>query len=533
MSPRTHHLTRLALLAVFIACFILRAGDPPIADELDMVRPLTKWITEGPQRWGLWHSPFYSWIVALLGKLHGSFSLTITRSVGVLTTVLTAGLMYYVAHKIKPELAAWKLTLIVALGLMSPLMFGSAHLIDYDNTILLAATAVYFALIFAREKNSLRRPLRLSAEFGLALALCLVGKESTPLVYPIGLVVLWWKPLGPWRAIAYATLSGIFGVVLFLVLAWAWCAWYSLPLLSIFEWDYQCLIMRLGVGGAAPNLARSLWIRGSFVFWVGVPVFVFFAYKLPALIRRGGAIAAVSSIVVAVIFTYTFVLSQMTYQFPKYMVPVLPWISWLLLVAEKEVRQKHLVWWVGGICIWFALAPNPLNVIYERDTTSAFLSLAVTLAPILLGLALRRFRPSILQFSTLVALVSLGLCISYSKTLLFSNRALTFWYGDRAVHEIRPVVQSWRQKNPDGKLFVLAKDLTYATEDLGSFYINKDEMIGRAKTLCSGKKPFLLVTRIREDSSLLRAPELAVYRGCLKKIERGVDIVWGAAYSVQ
>ena len=68
---KLHIVLRLAIVALYCICFFKRAGYPPLADEIDFLKPLHKWVTDGPQRWGVFHAPYYPWFESWLGRLFG------------------------------------------------------------------------------------------------------------------------------------------------------------------------------------------------------------------------------------------------------------------------------------------------------------------------------------------------------------------------------------------------------------------------------------------------------------------------------
>src|SRR5262249_45948249 len=143
---------------------------PAVADEVDFMLPLAVWAKTGPQRWGVWHTPFYPWIMSLLACVFG-VSVAVGRSIG-LVSILGSALLI---ADCSPRDEAKKTTLL-ALALLSPVMLGSALLMDYDNTLLVLSTSFYFWSLFKIEKAGMRGVRALALLSG-SLALCWMSKE--------------------------------------------------------------------------------------------------------------------------------------------------------------------------------------------------------------------------------------------------------------------------------------------------------------------------------------------------------------------
>lgn len=531
----SHRVIRLLIVLTFVACFLRRMGGPALADEIDFTMPLEPWVATGPQEIGLWHSPLYPWLLSLLGKLFG-FAPAVSRLVGFVCTAVSGAAIFFAAKVLRPGLEAWKQTALLALGLMSPVALGAALTLDYDTTLLVAATATYFYLLVRLGRKPRVSVAKSIGAFGLALAFCFLGKESTPLVYPIGVLVLFWRPFGPVRALAAATASGVLGVALFLSFCWVWCRHYGLPLAKVFEMDLVGLRIHSGAPDAwsAVSFAGTLWVKAIPVLWIGLPLTVLFASRARLLWRAEPAVRAVTSVVVCVVLAYTFGLRQMTYHFPKYMAPVLPWVAWLVAMTETK-NERLSKYWLWAVLAWFLIIPDPLGVLYHRNALWASLWLVLTAAPLLAWRMLPKRNPKP-AFSSLVLFVTLGLCVTYCREALISQKAITYWYGERAIAEAQIAVRNWRALYPQGIIYAPAKDIHYATRGFGSQYWSKEVLQEEREKLCAvaraKKIPMLFVTRIREDSSLLRSPRLEAYRKCLTEIRSGVDIALGSSYSL-
>lgn len=520
-------LLRLAALALFGACFWMRAGRFPVADEVDFVKPIEAWVTSGPAREGLWHAPFYPWLLSLAGKVFG-FTLGVLRAPGFFTTLFAAILAERAARHVARRGEEWKCSLVFVLTLLSPFALGSALLLDYDTSLLVASTALYFHLLVRVDSGSFARTVAL---FGGALALCLMSKETTPLVYPAGLILVLAARM-PWaRAASWATASGALGVALFLFASWLWCSVYSLPLGAVFEMDLLGLRIH---GGMNPGLQRtglvfSLWNKAVPAFWVGVPLSLAFLALLPRHLRARGGSAGVAVAVTLVLLVYTFALRQMTYYFPKYMAPVLPWLAWLVVVAlpVPTLSMRSLALVTAALCAYFALAPDTLLVLYARTPAALALTLAIYLLPFIAWAFARATRKTLLPLSVFCALTSVGLSVGYVARALFSSHEITYWYGETALMEARAKLESWRAAHASGRIYSTVKDLAWAGRDLGARHIPMDNMVAMTEKICSEKEPLLIVTRKREESSLLTAPQLAGFARCLK-LGTGRDIVWGS-----
>ncbi|MEW6056691.1 MAG: hypothetical protein AB1540_08755 [Bdellovibrionota bacterium] len=539
---KLHLIARLAAVFIFLAAFFLRAGDFLIADEIDFAKPLAKWVTDGPQREGLWHSPFYPWLVSNLGRWFG-FTPAVKHSIGFFTIIVTAMFLYRAALAVRPRLEEWKRTALIVIGLLFPVSLSSSLLLDYDTTLLMAATAGYFYLIASHYSDSGNRKKPVGdfskiAVLGSSLGLCLMAKETTPLVYPLAIFVAEWRRSSFVRGLFLSVCSAVWGIFFFLGAAWSWCQYYALPLSAVFEMDL--LGLKIHGGAAAPwavlSMQASLWVKSFPVIWVGPPLLVLFVAYLPRFFRGNGATGGITAVIVAVLLAYTFVLRQMTYYHPKYMAPVLPWLAWLCILelpSKLEASRSSLLGWMAGIFAWFLVLSSPLEVLYSRHLTALLQSLMIFLGPLAFWVVFRfssqvKKRSVIPNASMMVLFLTLGLCASYAKSALFSGRSITYWYGEQAISEAVAIAKKWQANYPDGALYAPAKDIAWATRSLNGVELPKDELAAQSSRLCGKKDPFLIITRVREDSSLISGRGLERLRTCLKHVQIGKDIVWAA-----
>jgi len=526
-------------LLFFGAVFAHRAGDFPVADEVDFIRPLLKWVSDGPNVNGLWHSPFYPWFISLLGKAFGSLSYSVARSIGAVTAIASMLFMYFAAIKVRPLLSGWRHWVLIALALLGPVSLGPALLLDYDTTLLVASTSLYFLLLalFPRSRAPLAKWL---LAFSAALALCFASKETTPFVYPIGIFVLLYRRLGFLKAVLAASVVLIAGFGLFLFVTWIWCWFYQLPLSAVFQMDLLGLRVHAGVPQpwAVKSTLNQIWIKTMPAFWLGLPLTFWALLALPRILVLGlrkpdrgtedkTGFAAIAAVIIAVIFGYTFALRQMTYHFPKYMAPVLPWITWLLIVREpvslikNQLERRRYIIWALFVALAFSVMKSPLNIAYNRTPSS----LIIAAWPLLFFVLNQLGKPWRINQGSLLIFVTVGLALKYSVGLLISPGSPHYWYAEHTLSESVLIAKEWKLQNPSGQVYSPAKDIAFATRDTGSLLRNKDEMIGISKLLCSSSEPWIVITRKREDSSLVRAPELELLLKCKKEFWEGRDTV--------
>ncbi len=512
----------LLIFVTFFALWLVRAAHHPIADEVDFVKPMLLWVQGGPRVEGLWHAPFYPWTLMALGRFFGP-SPALFRVVGALCIAITGWVGVKAARRAYPEIKQYQSLILLALLLFSPALFSSALLLDYDTTLLTVATAGFFGALLSHEKE---KAPRLAVRAGLWIGLCLMAKETTPLMYPLGVTVLLWRRgEKPGRALAWSVLSLTVACALFLLTTWVWCKAYGIHMPRVFDMDVLGLKVH---GGGSSNLTplRRLWVWLTPVLWLSPSALWLLhraAQRETGLLKRPAA-AAIFSVSIAVVLAYTFALSQRTYHFPKYMAPVFPWLLWLgfmgkLFSQERSQRVNALLF--SGFClIWFALVPNPLDLLHSRSAEGVLIYAMVAGIP--LGIAaFTRPRGLVLLILTLAS------AIPHIKQALLTQKSITYWYGETALPDARPLVREWMARHPQATLISPAKDLGLELQDLGFEYIPKDLLKGDAKMLCAQREPLLILTRVREESSLTRQPELETLKNCLATVQEHGDLVLG------
>lgn len=524
------------VLALYLGICGYRAWtDPAIADEVDFILPLRVWVESGPVRHGMWHTPFYPWILTGLGHAFG-MSVAAFRSVGILCVLATAVFVQQAWRELRPsgsrrpsdELCLWILSLFL------PALFGAALILDYDNTLLLAATAWFFReLIRASQGSSSRSGMPWG--LGISFAACLMAKETTPWLYPVGI----WLTLRSTTRTVQATLLG---VGIFLATVVVWCRLHGIAPLAVFEMAWLGLKLRGQPGGEGLSLARSLWVKASPLFWLGGPTVA--AALCAAFIPSSGtpllaqarkrAIGAVTVLCAGVLLAYTFGLRQMSYHFPKYMVPVIAWIPFLSLLRAPVLEagsSQRSDWLRAGAFIAAALAfflvPDPLSAVYGRDGAHLLKSSVGQLGvPLALGLAFYFFAQgkelgAVRTALWLMAALSLAHGVRAAR---FPERSVTYWYGERALWDASQEAKRLRAQAPLTRLMATAKDLGIAIEPFGGRHFLVSDLERESDAICKGSEPVWIVSRAREDTSLDRSPALQRLRQCLRVESLGPDL---------
>lgn len=524
VTPKQHWGLRITLLIVFALAFAYRASDAPLADEVDFTKPIHQWITDGPQRYGIWHSPLYTWLLMMVGTLAGDVTFPGFRMVGFFCVVGSALLMQAVMRNLRPDLSEGTKTAVWAASLLAPAALGSALILDFDNTLLLFGTAVFF-WVLSREApldRSEGTP-RLATFYGLAIALCFLGKETTPWFYPVGVLAAHWRTRGFWRSVGLSAASLAVAVVVAGAITWAWFKIYGLPMSSMFVTTSQ--VLRAQASSTDWTLREFLrvgWIKLTPALWLGIPVIGVCVWRTIRMLRTGGALAGICAVTLGVLVVYSAVVRQMTYHFPRYMAPVLLWTVVLVAVTElKVIARPRRMAWLWGIVAWFLAFPDPLATLYVRTPMSLLPHLAVFAIPVLLWLALRRWR---IPFGVLSIYLSVGLGAAYAKSAFLNEGSIGYWYGETAVPDAREQIARWKLAHPDGRVISSIKDIAYASRDLGAEYLGPDEIAVIAEALCR-EPELLIVTRVREESGFERAPQLEKLRGCLEDVQVLRDIV--------
>jgi hypothetical protein len=522
-SKNFHPTLRLAAVAVFIFCFFARCSAFPIADEVDFMKPIEGWLIHGPQIQGLWHAPLYPWFLSVLGKIFG-FSAANFRSLGFLCALIAMGLVYRAACLIKPKLEEWQLTLIVWLTALNPVLIGSSLLLDYDTTLLVASTALYFFLLV---RHYYKPQKNMVLVFGGALALALLSKETTPLVYPLGLIVLDGPKKGFVKSTQNAFAVGLVGVALFCLVALSWCEWFDIPFSAIFQMDLLGLKLHgAGGGPSSDDIWNNLWIKNLSIDLDRVAAFFWNGLRRFTSLARAGAMAVGRSRFGCSDDDVYVCVAPNDLSFSEVYGADFDLVAVAIRSFSVEKGRKTLCLSIERCacvnCGVIFSAADPFQVLYGRtlkELPSAILPFLLVFA-VWVGIYQRRSR---LRF--LVCALVLGHSVAYVREIFLSSYSATYWYGESALHEADRITREWRKEHPSGAIYSPAKDIAFVTRAQGTMYMPMDLMLGAATGLCE-KSEVLVLTRVREESSFFRAFQMAPYRKCLK-ITVGRDLAIG------
>lgn len=521
----------IAVGIVLSFLFALRVFSPILADEVVFVKPLELWLQSGPERYGVWHTPFYPWIhygiakTALALGFESSQALLIfsTRALGLVCVWIAAYHMIQAVKKLlatetepKPAVLLWVWGFVA----LQPLMVGSSQLVDYDNTLLLAASAYFFRLIIEKETRVWK--------LALALSLCLMGKETTPLAYPLA---VWLSDQNRRRGFLRAAAVGVFGFAAFAAVTAIWCWSYGIEYGSVFAMAFLGLHTAGAVGGGAQASLpwqRALWIQIFPIFWVGLAALGLFAISARDHFKQKST-QALLVLMALVILVYTFGLRQMTYHFPKYMVPILVWAP---VLAVKQIRQvliqldrvSQLLVMIFVPLALGLLSPDPFWVLHERDVRTASITLlaqAVGIA-LLVGLIRVYFKELAKRDAWVLALfvATLSHSVSYAKQVVLSEGSVTYWYGDRATQDLDLALTGIDRTQV--QVISPAEDIAW---NLGLEFQSVPMLVQNTKKLC--EQATVVATRVREASSLKSAPELSALQSCLGITRVGPDALLG------
>ncbi|MGE0615207.1 MAG: glycosyltransferase family 39 protein [Bacteriovoracia bacterium] len=532
---------KLAILVAFLAAVAMRIGGPAIADEVDFLLPIQAWVQGGPQPAGLWHTPFYPWFLSLLGKVFG-LTPAVARSIGVVCMLATAVLIYRTACLLWPRLDtesdAWISRAVWAAALGQPLLYASALLLDYDNTLMTLATAYYFYLLVKYALEPARSSWKMIAHLGIAMGFCLMGKETTPWCYPIGALVLFGQlairrgasnAQAALRAAGQSIAVACLGAAVFFGAIGIWCASFGISPFKVFE----MAVLGLKVHGGTSLLesrgvATFVWVKVFPLFWLGLPVL--------GLLISGGrklgkttALYPVFAVMAVVFFTYTFLINQMTYQFPKYMLSMLVWLAPLGVAtvdAPTWSRMQNRVW-LGLSATLGLFGPWVMAPLYYRMPIS-FLAPAQPVAFVLaVTWFLRKRFPDAWRMAWVLA--SLAFAVSYFHALIPGNRSPAYWPGEQAMAEAHQALAPYL--TGEYALFSPIKDLAYEFRSAGMTHLKLSELPEMMAERCASGAPAVVVSRIREAETVLAAEEsisLALKdRPCRFTTNRGQDIVIG------
>lgn len=534
-----HLWLRFFFWIVFTLVFLSRVHSPGLADDVDFIVPLKKWVTDGPQRIGFWHTPFYPWILSLLGRWFHGLTPTVARIPGFLCVT---GAVYfqlktfdrtsssYLSAQEKPEESEKheiQKTFLCFILLFSPLTFASALILDYDNTLLLLGTSIWFYCLSIFSTRS-RSFFILTA----ALCFCFMGKETTPFVYPLALWVLS-------GSFFYSFSVGALGLFLFLGVTWIWCLVYALPLSATFEMALLGLQKSKDIQSVQTweSIGRTLWMKISPFLWVGLPLLSLILIRVKKLKPTRNVVSAVFSVILITVFVYTFALKQMTYHFPKYMSPVFFWLPFVALrlnpwmnLGELSIptSRKNTLIALLAVFLWALFGPNPLDILYLRNFMGVCIWLAYFGIPIFIWGVLRfLFKKIKLPLTSFMWILQIAFCLTSLRVSLFQKGSIAYWYGDQAVQE----TEEWLRNSPltrlpQVRLIAPAKDIAAAFADRLEF-LPIDQIAPSSEALCQEKRPLIILTRRREDTSLLTLHDFHKIRNCVTLEHVGKDLIIG------
>jgi hypothetical protein len=161
------------------------------------------------------YPPVYPWLLALLSPLTGGLSFALGRSVSVVASLCTMGMLFYVARREAGQLAGW-----MAVGLYAALFRTAGAFYD-----LARADSLALAIALAAALVAFYVPTRRGAGLSAALfALAFYTKQTGALIaLAVGIYLL---TVSLERALAFGVVCAVLGLGVGLALDWSSVGWF-------------------------------------------------------------------------------------------------------------------------------------------------------------------------------------------------------------------------------------------------------------------------------------------------------------------
>ncbi len=300
------------------------------------------------------HPPLYMCLLALLH--HGlKFPPELLRVVGLVTTGLTAWLMYQLAERMERGAGRWTLWLL----LTNPLLLHGTLLLDIDNTILMAwlACAVWWVTRAAWPLEV--RTLRM---MGVWLGVGFLMKVTTPFVWPAALWLVYAARGEGRRGLQAVTFMSLVGLATFLAMWTLYSGLTGIPWTRLFTGRIVDMFLR-GPTDVGATVLRELAERGLRIgLWIGPAALCLWvvgtvsAFRVWQTLRGREAWGLVLALGWLLLVGY-WAVGGVVWSFAKYHCPFIPLLAVVggATVARSLRRNRLSRWMLIGLTLAIAL----------------------------------------------------------------------------------------------------------------------------------------------------------------------------------
>ena len=308
------------------------------------------------------HPPLY---MCLLALLHHGLKLPpeLLRVVGIVTTGLTAWLMYRLAERMERGAGLWTLWLL----LTNPLLLHGTLLLDIDNTVLMwwLACAVWWAARAAwpLDVRTLRR-------LGFWLGFGLLMKVTTPLVWPAALWLVYAARGEGRRGLKAVVFMSLVGLATFLAIWTLYSGLTGIPWMRLVTGRVIDMFLR-GPTDLGTSVLQELGERSLRIgLWIGPLALCLWVLGTMRCVQsrqqlRGREAWLLVLIVGWMLLLGYWVVGGVVWSFAKYHCPFIPLLAVIGgATAARGCRDSRLPRWV---IIGLTLAITLLSAVVVGD----------------------------------------------------------------------------------------------------------------------------------------------------------------------
>lgn len=474
-----------------------------------------------PQIIGMDHPTLYVHLLALIDKFIDLNPVS-TRSIGILSFIMTLVLIYVIAQNVFRESKNRYFIGLVAVFLYSinPMVIQGSLLPDNDTTILVPLL-LFFIYLFVKLKGKNRCFL-----LGIFFGLVLWAKLTTPFIL-IPTIFIFYSLSGEFRkGLKESSLILFIGLVLFIISWGSYCFFTKKPFLfplihlkNIFFGSSPIFLyssINKFILGIARILLRIILYISPFYFLM---FFMGFGYRLKEFIlERKTHSADFLFILALIIFSVYLFVGGLTHSFPKYHYPFLP-LSVIIIagfIADKvKFKRKYLLLYVLIAIIIFsyniflvgdflyssdyALKESLIMVgkITDKVTRNLIVQLLLYTLPFSLMFMILKIKKAGLVFYRTVFIWTVASCLSMNILQAKADYHTVYCYGGRGTKEVVSFVRKMKTRS---KSIVATQDIFYNIDE-EEFLTSPDYRFSNA--IFSSPKKFMAVIKDKKPDFII------------------------------